>query len=367
MGGKSVNSADIIHMTTNRGFTPLMLLAALCLILPIGIASASPEVPPVFAVSPSKARSAVVRAAESVLGKPYVLGGENLSGFDCSGLVYYSFNKATGFRVPRTVQEQIFWVMPVPKSAMRPGDLVFFDLEASGGAIKAAIADIPAKVASSADHVGIYAGEGTFIHAASAGSRRGVTVDRLADPSWSRRFLFAGRALPVSLLSGIAVETGFGLLLDSENPSLPEIRGGALWLGASFPLGTNFSIGMETRPAWDALLGTARIPLELVIGQTSGLQVFAGPAFNLGQPRLASGTDLGSPARDYLAVDSWLASTGLRWSPTLFRIGDTRVSLFSEIRFDRYLPASGLAEDNDADRKAIISFGAGLKFRTMRY
>lgn len=345
----------------------MLIAAAIFSALPAGLAGASPEVPPVFAASPSKARNAVVRAAESVLGKPYVLGGESLSGFDCSGLVYYAFNKATGFRVPRTVRDQILWVMPVPKSAMRPGDLVFFDLEAPGGAIKAAVADIPAKVISRADHVGIYAGDGSFIHAASAGSRKGVTVDRLADPSWSRRFLFAGRALPVSLLSGMALETGFGVLLDTSKPSSPEIRGGALWLGASLPLGTNFSIGVETRPAWDALLGAARVPVELVIGQTSGFQVFAGPAFNLGRPRLAGGTEPGSPARDYLAVDSLLASTGLRWSPVLFRIGDTRVSLFSELRFDRYLPASGLAEDNDADRKAIISLGAGLKFRTMRY
>ncbi len=350
-----------------RGFAPLLFAVAFCLALPAGLASASPEVPPVFAISPSKARSGVVQAAEGVLGKPYILGGESLSGFDCSGLVYYSFNKATGYRVPRTVREQILWVMPVPKSALRPGDLVFFDLEAKGGAIKAAIADIPAKVAPSADHVGIYAGDGTFIHAASAGSRKGVTVDRLSDPSWARRFLFAGRALPVSFLSGIALEAGFDILLDSENPSLPKIRGGGLILGASLPLGTNFSIGFETRPVWDVLLGIARIPVELVVGQASGLQVFAGPAFNLGQARLASGTAIGSPERDYDAVDSWLATTGLRWSPTLFRIGDTRVSLFSEIRFDRYLPASGLAEDNDADRKAIISFGAGLKFRTMRY
>jgi hypothetical protein len=107
--------------------------------------------------------------------------------------------------------------------------------------------------------------------------------------------------------------------------------------------------------------------LELVVGQTSGIQIFAGPAFNLGQPRLASGSTPDIPARDYETIDSWLASAGIRWAPTLFRIGDTRVSLFSEIRFDRYLPATGLAEDNDADRKAIISFGTGLKFRTMRY
>jgi len=367
MGVKSVNSADTIHMMTKRGVSPLLIVALLCLALPASLAAASPEVPPVFAVSPSRARSAVVRTAESVLGKPYILGGESISGFDCSGLVYYSFNKATGFRVPRTVLEQILWVMPVPKSALRPGDLVFFDLEAKSSPIRAPIADIPAKVASKADHVGIYAGEGTFIHAASAGSRKGVTVDRLADPSWARRFLFAGRALPVSFLSGIAVEAGFDVLLDSENPALPELRGGGLLLGASLPLGTNFSIGIETRPAWDTLMGTARIPVELVVGQTSGLQVFAGPAFNLGQPRLPRGTAPDSPAREYDAVDSWLASTGLRWAPTLFRIGDTRVSLFSEIRFDRYLPASGQPADNDADRRAIISFGAGLKFRTMRY
>lgn len=117
-------------------------------------------------------RRQVVATAHAMLGRPYRYGGTNPSrGFDCSGLVYYTHGKA-GLRVPRTSQAQLEAVQPIAVSDVRPGDLVFFEIGSKPG------------------HVGIYVGDGEFIHAPSSGKR--VTKTRLSDPYWRERVVGAG-------------------------------------------------------------------------------------------------------------------------------------------------------------------------------
>lgn len=78
-----------------------------------------------FPGSPANARSAVaVRAALSRLGRPYVWGATGPDQFDCSGLVQWSYAQA-GMRLGRTTYQQIDDGIPVPRSLVRPGDLVF--------------------------------------------------------------------------------------------------------------------------------------------------------------------------------------------------------------------------------------------------
>ena len=116
------------------------------------------------------------RAADhalQMLGKPYRFGGETPRGFDCSGLVYYSFGK-TGVELPRDTQGQRRVGRRVQKSALRKGDLVFFDQEGKN-----------------ASHVGIYLGDGSFVHAPSSGQQ--VRRDRLDAPYWQRHFDSARR------------------------------------------------------------------------------------------------------------------------------------------------------------------------------
>lgn len=100
-----------------------------------------------------------VAAARAMLGTPYRYGGQDASGFDCSGLVRYAYARA-GLDVPRVTTEQYAAYPRVAHSQLRPGDLVFFD---------------------GLGHDGIYAGDGRFIHAPSAGDV--VKVSRL-DGSW---------------------------------------------------------------------------------------------------------------------------------------------------------------------------------------
>lgn len=116
---------------------------------------------------------AVAAAARSVLGAPYRYGGRSPRGFDCSGLVHYAHQQA-GIAVPRTTLAQRRAARPVSLADLRPGDVLFFDLDGS-------------KVS----HVGIYAGRGRFIHAPSSGKR--VAYAGWRSPYWRHRLVAAGR------------------------------------------------------------------------------------------------------------------------------------------------------------------------------
>jgi cell wall-associated NlpC family hydrolase len=115
----------------------------------------------------------VVSIAQGLIGTPYRFGGESPKGFDCSGLVYYSFDKL-GVKVPRTAADQRSAAERIKRDDLAPGDLVFF--RNGRGRI---------------DHVGIYAGEGRFIHAPNAG--KVVSYAYLDDPYYRKHFVSAGR------------------------------------------------------------------------------------------------------------------------------------------------------------------------------
>ena len=346
-----------------------------------GRAAAAPGELPLPTFTPAKTRDALIRAAEGLVGTPYLYGGENAFGLDCSGYLFLVFKSATGRSIPRTVAEQGRWVLPIPRRELVPGDLVFFDM--SAGAPPGAAAGAPAAATSAAaaadrvDHVGIYIGDDAFLHAASAGSRRGVVQASLADPGWDARFAFAGRALPASALSGAAIEWGLAASFEAE-PSgaaaptdglalaLPGFRGVGLRVAGTLPLGRNFSVGIEGRAEWDGLLGVFRFPAAIFLGQNEGISVFAGPALTLGAPSLPS-ADADGGARAYEAVPAWIASAGIRWTPVVYRSGATSVGLGAELRYDRYRPASGLADDQGANRRACFSLSVGLRARSIHY
>jgi murein DD-endopeptidase len=122
-------------------------------------------------VSASIAEHAAAQAVKMV-GRPYKYGGASPSGFDCSGLVLYSYLKA-GYALPRDTEHQRKAARPVKLSALRRGDLLFFDQEGKKNS-----------------HVGIYLGDGQFVHAPSSG--KSVRRDRL-DAYWKKHFSEARR------------------------------------------------------------------------------------------------------------------------------------------------------------------------------
>lgn len=111
--------------------------------------------------------------AQGMVGKPYRYGGSSPSGFDCSGLVQYSYSKA-GLRIPRTTRAQRKSSIAIGARSIRVGDLVFFDQEGR-----------------KSSHVGIYIGAGRFVHAPSSGKH--VRVDKLKGRYWKKHFVGARR------------------------------------------------------------------------------------------------------------------------------------------------------------------------------
>jgi cell wall-associated NlpC family hydrolase len=122
--------------------------------------------------------SELVLSAMNFLGVPYRRGGNSAEeGFDCSGFTRHIFEKSIGLVLPRRADEQASasGVAPVRREELRPGDLVFFNT-----------------LKSTFSHVGIYIGEGKFIHAPRSGSE--VRIEDMRVAYWQRRFTGARRA-----------------------------------------------------------------------------------------------------------------------------------------------------------------------------
>lgn len=133
-----------------------------------------PPQPTSLIASPATAvGNEIALRAISQLGKPYVWGGADLTGFDCSGLVRYIYDQV-GIAVPRTAAEQYSAAKPVELDGLEPGDLLFF--RTHGQRIS---------------HVAIYTGEGRFIHAPQTG--RPVEFRMLDDEYYRPRLAGAGR------------------------------------------------------------------------------------------------------------------------------------------------------------------------------
>jgi len=117
----------------------------------------------------------ITRIARTLIGIPYQWGGVTTNGFDCSGFVWYVFNK-NSIQLPRTADVQYQEGKAVLRSQLRQGDLVFFSTDQTG--------DV--------SHIGIYTENDKFIHASSS---RGIMESSLSDVYWKPRYLGARRIL----------------------------------------------------------------------------------------------------------------------------------------------------------------------------
>ncbi|HST45709.1 MAG TPA: C40 family peptidase [Luteimonas sp.] len=124
---------------------------------------------------PESRVQSVMKRALALLGTPYRWGGNSPDGgFDCSGLVGYVFRTALGIELPRVSGDMAHNGEQIDRSAMTAGDLVFFS-----------------RRGSRVDHVGIYVGNGQFVHAPRSG--KDVMVSELDSGYWSGKFLQARR------------------------------------------------------------------------------------------------------------------------------------------------------------------------------
>jgi cell wall-associated NlpC family hydrolase len=163
------------------------VLALTCVLLPItGCAQSKPPSAPAAAEAPASTsnaanamnaigsfverRSELVLQALSLLGVNYKFGGNSPeTGLDCSGLVRLVFNKTLGLVLPRRAEEMTQVSQSIAQQDMQPGDLVFFNT-----------------LRKTFSHVGIYIGNGQFVHAPSSGKT--VRVENMNNQYWKTRF-----------------------------------------------------------------------------------------------------------------------------------------------------------------------------------
>jgi len=167
------------------------LFYIVCLFLVAGCSSIGPTVSAPVVASPSQtgesAASSIARRTERseallqallALGLDYRYGGESpATGFDCSGLVAHVYLEAWNIRLPRNTSAQSKAGTPVSLAELQAGDLVFYDT-----------------LKRPYSHVGIYLGDGRFVHAPKSGAQ--VRIESLQNAYWAQRFDGARRIEP---------------------------------------------------------------------------------------------------------------------------------------------------------------------------
>ena len=143
--------------------------------------------PPPVPGTCARCAAPLLSTAYSLIGTPYRRGGSSPSyGFDCSGFTRYVYQSSLELQLPSSAPAQFLVGVPIAKSELIPGDLVFFRHRVRGW------------------HVGMYVGDDSFIHAPN--HRRTVSVSPLTDPYWSATYVGA-RRIPLAGLSSTPLST----------------------------------------------------------------------------------------------------------------------------------------------------------------
>ncbi len=153
----------------------IYLLTMFCLPGPVN----AEESPPQSLADSMKEKTQPLLKALSLLGTPYKFGGNNPEkGVDCSGFVKHVYKETADISLPRSATEMSKQGEKIGRTELKPGDLVFFNTRKQPNS-----------------HVGIYAGDGEFVHASSSQSKQ-VMISNLYEKYWASRFNGARRVLP---------------------------------------------------------------------------------------------------------------------------------------------------------------------------
>lgn len=180
-------SLKVAHLPMPKAFKPL-LISALLALAPLAHAQNTDDAMDGFladrgflnrlASVPNEVKqraTELVMHAMGFIGIPYRLGGSSFEqGFDCSGFVQATIQQTMGLTLPRTSAEQAQATRPIAESELMPGDLVFFNT-----------------LRRAFSHVGIYVGDGRFIHSPRTGSQ--IRVEDMNAQYWATRFNGARR------------------------------------------------------------------------------------------------------------------------------------------------------------------------------
>jgi cell wall-associated NlpC family hydrolase len=166
----SLMTRSTARLFSRRSLAAVAVGAGLVVTPVAGVATAAPAAAAETAAYPAAPTAASQKAVDTAMaqrGKPYQYGAEGPDSYDCSGLTQYSWN-AAGVALPRTTSQQAQTGTPVDRSALQPGDLVFFYDPIS--------------------HVGIYIGNNEVVHAPTEGDVVKVSnIDAIGSYNTARR------------------------------------------------------------------------------------------------------------------------------------------------------------------------------------
>ena len=313
-------------------------------------------------------RQALIKKAKEYIGVPYVTGGTDRSGFDCSGLVFTCGKEALNMDLPRTAAALYDYVKIVADSKKEAGDLLFFKT-----------------VGEKISHVAIYIGNDQFIHAASDGPNTGVIISSLHESYWSKTYFAVGQLLPSTIStktadagstpapssSGGASETqaktpfsfsGFLSALTYNasaclNWSFLSPQGFELNIrGATFDFNTiypeaNLKPGFGVKIRWDPTMRIVQIPLVLSLSTSDNLRFYAGPVLTLGTPVL-EGTG------EEIKASVFPGILGFSWQTNAFDLFGLETRLVQDISYTVFNNSQGAALG------LLSSFATGLYMTT---
>ncbi len=152
---------------------------------------------------PSEARSRLIAEAKKYLNVPYVYGGIDYNGMDCSGLIFVAARDGVGLDLPRTAGGMYNDARIVDLSQLEPGDLLFFKTTGN----------------NKVSHVGLFIGNSQFIHSASDGPVTGVIISSMGDSYWSKTFCGIGQILPPAKAKETAAAAPVAVPGTAEKPA----------------------------------------------------------------------------------------------------------------------------------------------------
>jgi probable lipoprotein NlpC len=333
----------------------------------------------------AEARWKLLLTAESFLGTPYRYAGIDRKGLDCSGLVFLSFRESLNYTIPRSSEGIYNWTEKIRTEDLQPGDLVFF-----------------VTTGQRVSHLGIYAGEGRFIHSASEGPQTGVIYSRLEESYWKRTYIGAGRALPWDKNTAEAMTaarnsrpgapqagaaagprppavnpvpartgssgptwddsgffTGFGAAWDwgaffEGAPSAFRGLSGLAMIGYKW---SDYQAGLEFRVEWDRALGVFRVPFTFSLGSET-FRLFGGPAYTFGEAALS----LSDGERHYTGGGAWLWEAGLFAAFPPMKMDRGALSFYGDLAWKPYHWAEGEEFRPKPDITANVRASTGIRY-----
>ena len=335
---------------------------------------------PIFSLSVRKmspaesfeARTKMVEYSKQFIGTPYLYGGTDRKGIDCSGFIYTVSRESIGVQLPRTTAALYAEVTVIEDSEREIGDLVFF--KTVGGKIS---------------HVGLYLGNNQFIHSASDGPNTGVIISSLKESYWSKTYYSSGRFLPPTSASGKSFDKGKTAeeneeqfnqaLVDSgkkssnrfldkvelettlavdwnfftANKFLLNFRGASADLEIRYT-GWDICPGFGTVFSYDPQMKIFRLPIIFSLFFDNGLKVYVGPVFSFGSA-IEPGTE------EEISPSVFPGIMGISWQTPSLKLGSFEFSLVQDLRYTVYNSLSGSALNFLQSLSCGTVFSTGLR------